>query len=649
MLSKLFNASLKTEESFLNELLRKNFREETLLKAMSENNININYIDKEGNSFLHNCISSSNYSAATWLIDHGIDTSIENNNHQMSLHLAIKNKNEKIVRKILDKEQIDINEKDINGRILLQDLVFDGDFKMSKILIEYGADINSKDKNHRNVIFDALSYGDESFIVSLLESDNDLELNNIDSDLNTIMHHSEVAANENIAKKLIAAGADTTIKNIKGESFFCKTALEGEDSKDLVELALQNGANPNTRNNSNNTIFLELMNAFALLSVDEVQRRNNLLDMSKLVMEYGGDIDALNENNETALFQAVKIKDFDLISFLLTSGIDPNIINKNMETVLLQVVYQGIQSLDILLLLLKSNANPLIRNLKSQTIYETLNNIILYTHNKIYLNDENEIKKIDEHGQYMVVLKEILKNNKEDLNFLDTTGNPLFFQPLLNDEGQLFRLYINNGLNINTLNKSKYNIFFSYVLKVFEDNTSKIDFQNNLSRLISKKVNQNFKDSLGWTVTHKILSTKCNNSLVDILFKIVKFDLTIVDNLGRTVMHNAVWSNNQKMIKKINNIDKNIMNIADNYGLLPITYAALLGSQEMVLLFIELKINMKGGHHIPNNAIKKFSPMLKNLSKIRLDISNTLMLEKVDTLIHQTQVDFNVPESLILK
>ncbi len=649
MLSKLFNASLKTEESFLNELSRKNFNKDSLLSAIKDSKIDINFIDKNGNSFLNNCILQSKNEAALWLLEQGIDSALVNKSNQNSLHLALKKQQSLIVKTILAQEKIDINEKDKHGRVILQDLVMDGNLKMSKLLISHGADINSKDKHHRNVIFDALSYGDESFIMSLLDSEQEIDLNNIDTDLNTIMHHSEVIGNDEIAKKLIKAGADTTIKNAKGESFFCNAAMKGEESKELVELALQNGADANSRNIFNRTIFLELMNAFSKLSINEVERRRNLLDMSKILMEYGGDIDVLDENEETVLFKAVKSQDIELVSFLVVSGINPNVINIYGETALLHVIYKGIKSLDILLILLKYDADPLIVNSEYKTMYETLNNIILYLHGKKDIVENRLTDNIDENGQYMVVVKELLKNNNENLNFLDSNGNPLFFDPLLYDDGQLFRLYINNGLDINMLNKSNYNIFFAYVLKVFEDNTTKIDFQDNLSRLISKKVNQNYQDSLGWTVFHKILSTKCNNSLVSTLTKVVKFDLTIVDNLGRSVMHNAVWSNNQKMIKKINNIDNSIMNIADNYGLLPITYAALLGSSEMVLLFIELKINMKGGHNIPMNAIKKFTPMLKNLPKVRENIINPIILEKVDTLIKQTQIDFNVPNSLILK
>ena len=644
------NITVINNNTFLDELYKENFDKKTLQNAILNKKVNLDFKDSKGNSFLNNAILDSKPEVALWLIEQGIDVAIENNKYLSSFHLAIENEEKRILSEILSQDKININEKDKFGRIILQDLVVDGKTELAKLLIKYGADINSKDKHHRNVIFDALSYGDESFIVYLLTLDEPkIDLNNIDDNLNTIMHHSEVMNNDTIAEKLIDAGTDVTIKNAKGETFLCNAALQGEKAKKLVELALSKGADVNSKAGNDNTIFIELMRTFAQLSPNEVDRRRNLLEMAKLIINYGGDIDAVNSDHETALFQAIRAKDFELISYLLKIDVNPNIINKYGKTALLEVIYQGIESMDILLVMLEYGADPIIKNLKGQTAFETLNDIILHTHHKKYLEDESVVKQIDDEGQYMVLLKELLKQNQTDLNFLGTTGNPIFFEPLLYDDDQLFRLYLNyHNFNLHMLNKAGHNLFYEYVLKVFEDNNTKIDFQDNLSRLISKKIDHNFQDVLGWTVLHKIMSTKCNEKLFDILSKIVKFDFKITDKLGRTAVHNAVWNNNQKMIKAINKLDYAIINKEDIYGLLPIKYAALLGSQELVLLFIGLKAEIKGGYKIPPNAAKKFNPMLKNLPKLKNNIKEPLLLEKIDTLIHQIQIDFDVPELLQL-
>ncbi len=641
MLKRFLKNNLINNSSFLQELYKPKFNKQILQELILNKKININFKDSKGNSYLNNCILDNKFESALWLIEQGIDVTIENNKNQSSFHLCLENENPKILSKILQQEKININEKDKFGRIPLQDLVVDGKIELAKLLIKFGADINSQDKHHRNVIFDALSYGDENFIVYLLSLDDPkIDLNNVDDNLNTIMHHSEVTSNDTIAEKLIDAGADVTIKNAKGETFLCNAALRGEQAKKLVELALQKGADVNSKVNQDNTIFIELMKTFAQLPHHEVDRRRNLLEMAKLIINYGGDIDAVNADHETALFQAIRARDFTLISYLLKLGVNPNIINKYGRTVLLEVVYQGIESLDILLLLLEYGADPIIKNLKGQTIFETLNDIILHTHQKKYLDDDQLISMIDLNGQYMVLLKELLKQNKADLNFLGASGQPLFFEPLLYDDGQLFRLYLNTDINLHMTNKAGHNLFYEYVLKVFQDNNTTVKFQDNLSRLISKKINHNFQDALGWTVLHKIMETKSNENLFEILVKIVKFDLTITDNLGRTALHNAIWHNNHKMIAALNKVDYTLINKEDIYGITPIKYAALLGSQSLVLLIISLKAEITGGYKIPQKAAKKFNPMLQNLPKLKENLTDEYLIERIDTLIRQIYIDF---------
>ena len=648
------NSKLDTYNKFLELLLQENFAAQKTKETFHILNIQINQKDPNGNSFLNHCIENEKYKAAIWLIDNEIDVSIENNSGINSFYLAIEKKEPTVLKKILDKESININEKDKFGRIVLQDLVVEGELEIAKLLIKYGADINSQDKHHRNVIFDALSYGDENFIIYLLElKEPKIDLNNIDTELNTVRHHHEVYKNELIAQKLIESGADTTIVNAKGETFLTNMAKSenSELAKKLIELSLKNGADVNAKTVFDNTILMELMKVFAQLSPIEIDRRKNILDIAKSILVFGGNINAVNQDKETALFNAVRVGDIELIAFLLNHGVNPNIINIEGQTAFLELIYKGYEFLDHILLMLEFEANPIIKNLKGQTVFEVLNEIILHLHNKKTTKNKTLIQSITPDGQYMVILKEILNYTKKkiDLNFLDSTGNPLFFTPLLYNHSQLFRLYINSGLDIHLLNKSGFNIFFAYVEKVFEDNNTKVEFQENLSRLVSKRVNHNFQDEDGNTILHKILSTKCNEKLFDTLMTMVKFDYSLVDNLGRTVIHSAVWNGDIQIIKKLHKQDHTLIAKADYYGIIPIVYAALLGSKELVLLFIELKANKLETQAISQHAINKFSNMLKNLPKIKEGIENEKLIEKVDTLLYQIQLNFNVPSSLMFK
>ena len=645
MLRSLFKTKITSSSDFLKELLSNKFDDELLEEALKNKKVDINFVDEDGNTFLHTCIANGKFKAAHWLMKHNINIAIRNKEDKTPLDIAVKKGNKPLVREILEKDVININEKDENGRILLQDLVVNGDNDMAKLLIEYGADINSTDKQHKNVIFDALAYGDENFILYLLsiEEPEKIELNNQDRDLNTVMHHKEILTNDKLAQLFIEHGADPTIKNAKGESFLCKTALKGKKAAKLIDVALAHGADINMRSGNDNTIFMEIMNAFAKLSPDEKERRQNLLDISKHIILKGADINSINKDKETTLFHAVRVHDIELIAFLLGSGIDPNIKNKYGQTAFLETIYRGIKYLDVLILMIEYGADPLVTDHQDHTVFELLNNIILHTHGKKELKDEFVLKKLVPNAQYMVVLKELLEQTDAPLDILDSNGNPMFFEPLLCDDYQVFRLYIKNGANVHQVNHANENIFFAYVYRVFEDDRLDIDFQSNLSRLLGYKVNHNYQDGIGWTVVHKILSTNCNEKLFDILTKVVRFDYTIVDKLGRSVIHTAIWNNKPNIIRKIHLIDAPVIDIADVYNMLPITYAALLGSQDLVILFIKMNGSLSSGKPVPPQAVKKFSPMLKNLPKLQVGIEDDeSLLLRIKSLTDQIKRAFDV-------
>jgi len=646
MLSKFFKKELNNT-TYLQELLQDNPNENWLRDGLNDEMIDINHKDKNGDTFLIKCIKVAKTNSAKWLIENRADLSIQNLQGKSALYFAIEKRNREIIKYILDSKKIDIEQRDIEGRTLLQNIVMHGHNEMAKILINYGANINNIDNKNRNLLYDALSYGDQGFIQYLLNLE-DLELNLLDEDGNSIMHHVEVIKDDEIAKKLLIAGADPTLKNKNGESFLLTTALRGKTGEDLIDIALEHGADVNSSTANDNTILMELIAISSSLSVDEKDRRESLLRTSRKMLKHGGNINAIEKNNESGLFNAVRLCDYDLVSFLLAGGIDPNIISDKGETVLNLIIYEGIKELDIILLLIEYGANPNIRNKDGKSIYELLNMITLHIIGTKTITDEEIVMKIDTDGQYVRIIKELLthRDKEESLNYLDSTGDPLFFKPLLYGHFPLFKLYIKYGLDINTTNKANHTIFYEYIVKVFEQNKddekSCEKFQNNLSNLMSNKAERNYQDSLGWTVLHKIMGTKCNEKLFDILTKIVLFDFTIQDYQGRTVIHNAVWAKKTSIIKKIYSVSPQSINVVDEYGILPITYAALQGNQKLVMLFLDMNSNISGRKGITDKAIKKFKPMLKNLKKLKVDIVDKELIKKFDILIGQIIRDFKL-------
>jgi len=655
-----------TNENFIIELFQDRPNFGWLDESISSNLINIDYQDENQNTFLMTSIKRNKVKAALWLLENNANPTIPDSNNQTTINLAIDKNKISIVEGLLKDKRVNVDQKDAYGRSLLQNLIISGNHKIAEMLIEIGADINALDNKGKHILYDALSYGEPLFINHLLTHEN-LELNDIDEDGDTIMQHPQIVQNDRLAKQLLVAGANPTVTNSKGESFLFKTVLRGVEGEDIVNTALLYGADVNVRTLNGNTIMMELIIQASKMGKDNLAKKTSIMNSVTKMLDYGGEINALDSNGESGLFNAVNIRDIKLITFLLKSYIDPNIQNKKGETVLEYLVYDAMVYSEIIKLLLKYNIDPKLTNKKGQTIYEVLTNIILHIDEAILIKDKHLVSLINPDGIYMNVVQLILKNeqlraeekataeaeeNDEEvdlkriiiLNILDSTGDPLFFKPLINDNFALFNIYTKYKINIHQLNKQKYNIFYAYVLRIFENDQSTSivckNFQNNLSSLLSRKVDKDFKDSLGWTILHKVIGTNCNIKLFNILTKVVHFDYFAIDELGRNVIHNAVWHNKSEVIRIVGKLSPKTLNMVDKYGIPPVYYAALLGSKTLVLQFIDLGVNVTINGKINLKAIKKFSPMLKNIYTLKADTKDLSILQKFDNLIEQVEVKF---------
>lgn len=624
MIKKLMDKIQNTSgnDLLLSELLSNTYNEEKLNELYKSSDININHLNVNSESYLYLTIYNGKIDAALWLLNHGVEIDVENKHGQTPFDLAIDNQYHRIVRKILSKSVQDIDKKDFHGRTYLQNSVMLGDHEMAKILIENNADLNSKDKKGQTVLNDALAYGDMDFINYLIEL-KDIDLNTTDNEGNNILHKKFVLENNDLALKLISLGVNPNTRNNDGNTYLATVAQRGVESFSIIETAIKHGFDVNSRVANKNTILMEVLSALSNTDPSDEAKRNSLLLMTEKLIEIGVDVNAVNENGETALFQTVMASDLNSTLMLIEKKVNLNIQNKFGETALFHSCYGGIERLEITICLLKFGADPIIHNKKNQTIFEILNNLVLSNHGKMEYIDNDVMKYAVGNTRFMNVLKAIFKYYDRQLRFLDSEGNPIFFKPLLYDNIPLFKLYLKSGVDFQMLNKDGNNLFFEYVLNAFIKDDDKIDFETGLSMLISAKVDHNAQDATGWTVISKIIAqTPCNPTLFKGLLKRVRFNYKIVDKLGRSVIHSAVWSNNLEVIKLINGIDSEIKDIPDHYGILPSVYAALIGNKKLLLYFIDMKAKLKTDKPISQAAIKKFSPLLKNLDKVKSEAVN---------------------------
>ncbi len=625
-----------TIDNLEEELFSSSFNEDSADNFISSDKININELNNKNETLLHRTLRKNKFKASVWLVKNGIDTDVQDKTGISGLRLAIEKGNMPVINAAFTNPDININQKDHSGRSLLQDAVILGHEKVARFLIEQSIDVNNADKNNRNVIFDAISYGDDGMINTIL-NDTKIDLNLVDTDGNTVLHNKKVLEDDDLAEKLLLNGANPTICNMAGGNYLTYTALRGEEGERMIDIAIQCGCDLNSKVANTNSILMEVMYAFTKISDTEQSRRKGLKGIAKKLIDSGLDVEAINSKGETALFNIIRLGDIEGCAFLLENKVNVNHINKDGETALAISILQGIKNIDIIILLLQYGASPVIKDKHNQTILELLNNIILHIHDLKAIEDETIFENINVTGNYMLVLKEILSIHTFEYDFLDSNGNPLFFEPFLHGDLPTTRLYLKHGLNINAINNSGHNIFYEYVLQVFEKGEYFDDFRDTLAFLLVNKVSIKSTNKHGQNIYTKIALLKdCNLKLFRKLSELTKHDYKSTDNMGRTIIHSCVWTNNIELLSLVYGVERNIQNIPDNYNILPITYAALFGHKDMVIEFLRRDVLVRSGKPIKHAVKQKFQPLLKNLSKLTEECYDQDYIRKIEIL--QTEV-----------
>jgi ankyrin repeat protein len=644
MIKKLLAKTTTLNESFEDVLLSPKFNEQKAQKHFESKIKDINIQNKDGETYLDVCLKNNKFEASKWLISKGITVSNKNKENVTAIRLAVEKGKTAIVKDMLEHSELNINQVDEHGRSLLQDAVINGHTAISRALIEKNANINNIDKNNRNIAFDAIAYGDEE-LIDEITSIKGLNLNHVDSEGRTILHCPSVLGNDNLAKKLLQKDINPTIPDKNGISFITHTALRGKDGEEVLDVALSRGHNLNTKLSDENSVLLEVLYAFTRVSDGEIQRRSELKDVAKKLLNYGSDINDINAKGETVLFETIRTGDVEGCAFLIENGLDVNIKNKNKETPLMVSALKGAEFLDIIILLLQAGANPTIKNKHGQTLPELLNKIILQLHGKRQLEYTDILNTIEENGKYMIILKEILsiKNKDIEYNYLASDGNPLFFLPFMYGDIKTAKLYFQSGLDINKKNSKEHTLFYEYVLKCFQRGTYFKEFREVLVFLLLNGSDINAKNKHGQSIYSKVALIKdCNLKLFRKLIEITRHDYSAIDNAGRTIIHSCVISDNIELLKLVYGVGRNIQNISDNYNILPITYAALQGNFNMVNEFLKRDSIVNSGKPIATAVKEKFQPLLKNLDNLTEDIKDEDLLRKINILIAQIRKDFYI-------
>jgi ankyrin repeat protein len=222
------------------------------VKALLDNGANVDWLDRHNdiNSLIY-AVGNSDVACLKELLDHRSDMTIkeydtlygqvhyfsENRPRLTGYHLAAKWGEEDMVNEYL-KHHVDIDMKDSIDRTALHYAIAEGKYNVVKLLLNRGADANAVDKYGITPILLAAEK-DLSMLQLLLDYKANIQV--VDNEHNTALHHAAKAGKTEMVKKLIQINRNWVSAGNKENKTPLHIAAENNDST-TVPVLLEAGA-----------------------------------------------------------------------------------------------------------------------------------------------------------------------------------------------------------------------------------------------------------------------------------------------------------------------------------------------------------------------------------------------------------------------
>ncbi len=650
-------------QKLLEELEKAKVDTKKLDKLLAKGDIKINaYIDdKKKITLLHKIIKGNNYPATKWLLENQANPYTEDYYNLPAFFYFIHSSASTKLYHLLEKNNIDFNYKNSQGRMVIQDIVINGDIKIFNRLVKIIKKPFSLDDYGKNILFDAISSGDKETMNLVFEHE-EAELDIQDKNKDSLLHFVK-DGDLNLIEFLLEKGVPATLQDINNKNiiFYLSERMEKSSSEldikhitKLIDIALKSKDVIGQKDKDGNNLLTSFLNTLNK-PLGKYNQKDLLSNMISKFIDSGINIDEKNNDGNNPLLLAVDKNDIDTVILLIKKCADINAKNADDVTPLALAIMKGNNEyFEMVKLLLSSNADVNIKDKKGISIVEKIIYILIYI-NKQNMKEvetsplpeqkaiESDLERFNE-DDYMRNIFELLVTRKMvEFDILNSLGNPYFYILVYTENNYLAELLFKSGADINQPNKKRQNILQHYL-----DYIDEYDIDENVSLKIMKNivkfgVNLDHRDKLGATIVHNTLLTKPLSITRNIVS--AGADIAVADDKGRTLLHNAIWANDIKKVRYIVGAMRELINIPDKLGVIPINYAAFLGNAELVFYLIQHNSYVNNLHEKHKSTIDFFKRFHKNIFKLQKEeVDDKEDKKHLLTLIANMKEEFNIVE-----
>lgn len=613
-------------------------------------------------TLLHKFMKTSNISAIKWLLENQANPYTEDDYNFPAFFYFIHSMAAKNIYYLLEEHHIDYNFKNSQGRMLLQDIVINGDIALYNRIVEKVKDPFSLDNYGRNILYDAISSGDKE-ILHLVFDNEKANFDIQDKNEESLLHFVK-DGNYNLIEYLLKKGVSPNLQDQEGQNiiFYLSEKVEKSNSEfdmkkltELIELALEaKDAAAQKDKEGNNLLTNFLGNLQKPLS--QYAQKEFLSNLVTKFIDNGVDINEKNNEGNNPILLSVEKNDLEIVELLVNKSADVNVQNATEETPLSLAIMKGNNDyFDMVSYLLSKDANPNIKDGNGFSIIEKIIFILIYTNKNdswdehivspITLNEEMEatLLKFNEDDYIRNIFELMVYKKIIDYKMFDSQGLPCFFNLVITQNNYLAGILFRNGADVNQSNDKGKNILEYYLDFVHDNKISEVHASEILQNIIKFGINLDHRDEQGATVLHNTLlknSLSITRSLIT-----AGGAIDVVDKKGRTLLHNAIWANDIEKVRFVIGIKKELVNVPDKLGIIPINYAAFLGNKNLVLYLIGHGSYVTNFHPKLKSTLDFFQRFHKNIFKLEQEIIEDPKAKKfVLTLTANMRKEFKIIE-----
>ncbi|XP_018569142.1 uncharacterized protein LOC108909316 [Anoplophora glabripennis] len=304
------------------------------LKEFVKQGLDINSRVENEESVIFGAIRGGQLETIRYLVQQGSHINSRDLWNNTALHIISQNASITSTVKLLVELGIDINAKNFNLMTALHIAVENGNFDLIDLLVNCGANVNLEDENGNTALHIAAS-DIQGYIIKLLV-EHGANMNNGDKYGRTPLH-------------LVTLNSATLFKNSNEQSLkYYENSIAPMDHLDIIKLLIEHGVDVNVRD-SNGSCALHLAAS------------SGRLDIAHLLMEFGADANIKDNDGRTALHLAAFRDHTDIIELLMQHNGDINIQDNEGYTIIHYLLF-FVDQLDILKLIIEKGGNVNIRD-----------------------------------------------------------------------------------------------------------------------------------------------------------------------------------------------------------------------------------------------------------------------------------------------